>query len=256
MRKQLARGFTLIELLVVIAIIAILAAILFPVFAQAREKARMASCQSNLKQMGTAFQMYTQDYDETYPGASPGNWDDCSVMPAKGGWGGWVGNLLIPYTKNTEIYQCPSRRNLITVNNNCATVPYTRVSYSFNYRTLWGAQLAALNESAELLTMWDSGTGWADCGYMSTCGTWANRDVCWYVLKTGKPLQPGMNCGANHQNASWHNDGNNYLYADGHVKWARWDQLRWNNLANLPRNHVDYGRNLMSPATAADYGIQ
>jgi prepilin-type N-terminal cleavage/methylation domain-containing protein len=60
-------GFTLIELLVVIAIIAILAAILFPVFAQAREKARQTTCVSNLKQIGTAFMMYVQDYDETYP---------------------------------------------------------------------------------------------------------------------------------------------------------------------------------------------
>src|SRR5437660_5346619 len=63
--KRERRGFTLIELLVVIAIIAILAAILFPVFAQAREKARQASCMSNLKQFGVATQMYTQDYDET-----------------------------------------------------------------------------------------------------------------------------------------------------------------------------------------------
>ena len=64
---QNKRGFTLIELLVVIAIIAILAAILFPVFAQAREKARQASCQSNLKQIGIAFKMYVQDYDEKWP---------------------------------------------------------------------------------------------------------------------------------------------------------------------------------------------
>src|SRR6266542_2865473 len=67
MHRRKRHGFTLIELLVVIAIIAILAAILFPVFAQARAKARQATCLSNLKQLGTAFMMYAQDYDETYP---------------------------------------------------------------------------------------------------------------------------------------------------------------------------------------------
>src|SRR5579872_123944 len=68
-----SRAFTLIELLVVIAIIAILAAILFPVFAQAREKARQATCQSNLKQLGIATMMYAQDYDETYPKLEDGS---------------------------------------------------------------------------------------------------------------------------------------------------------------------------------------
>jgi len=78
-------GFTLIELLVVIAIIAILAAILFPVFAQARDKARQASCLSNCKQMGTAWMMYTQDYDETFPSSQPLNvWDDCATMKDRG----------------------------------------------------------------------------------------------------------------------------------------------------------------------------
>jgi prepilin-type N-terminal cleavage/methylation domain-containing protein len=72
MSQRKSGGFTLIELLVVIAIIAILAAILFPVFAQAREKARATSCLSNQKQLGIAFLMYTQDYDDTFPLASPG----------------------------------------------------------------------------------------------------------------------------------------------------------------------------------------
>src|SRR3989475_4292561 len=85
------RGFTLIELLVVIAIIAILAAILFPVFAQAREKARQATCQSNIKQIGTACMMYCQDYDECYPKLEDGS-------PARM----TVANVLDPYIKTSK----------------------------------------------------------------------------------------------------------------------------------------------------------
>jgi prepilin-type N-terminal cleavage/methylation domain-containing protein len=105
MRKtQSRKGFTLIELLVVIAIIAILAAILFPVFAQAREQARKASCLSNCKQLGLATQMYAQDYDDTLPG-----WPDPSKHPLYATWG-WalVVPLLDAYVKNTNIWSCPS----------------------------------------------------------------------------------------------------------------------------------------------------
>ena len=93
-----SRGFTLIELLVVIAIIAILAAILFPVFSRAREKARQTSCASNMKQLGLAVMMYAQDYDETLP------------IPFSGlGW--WTGTWkerIFPYVKNIQVYACPS----------------------------------------------------------------------------------------------------------------------------------------------------
>jgi prepilin-type N-terminal cleavage/methylation domain-containing protein/prepilin-type processing-associated H-X9-DG protein len=92
------RGFTLIELLVVIAVIAILAAILFPVFAQAREKARQASCQSNLRQYATATAMYVQDYDETFPMASYLSGTCIATFY-------WAVN---PYVKNAAVTQCPT----------------------------------------------------------------------------------------------------------------------------------------------------
>lgn len=101
------RAFTLIELLVVIAIIAILAAILFPVFAKARESARAASCKSNLKQIVTASMMYSQDYDE-YIVTSYGNYVQPSVtQPGVTRQTYWMG-LILPYTKNLGIYICPS----------------------------------------------------------------------------------------------------------------------------------------------------
>lgn len=101
------RGFTLIELLVVIAIIAILAAILFPVFARAREAARATSCRSNLKQIGTAMQMYSQDYDEVLTPAyiyyDPG----LTILA-------WYPDVLNPYVKNAAIWYCPSDTQRIT----------------------------------------------------------------------------------------------------------------------------------------------
>ncbi|MBC7808384.1 MAG: prepilin-type N-terminal cleavage/methylation domain-containing protein [Akkermansiaceae bacterium] len=117
-RNAPTKAFTLIELLVVIAIIAILAAILFPVFAQAREKARQTSCLSNQKQSGLGFLMYVQDYDEQFPAVGPGTGiNDPNIFVTdiygKKQTGDWLEirfctALLLPYTKNTQIYFCPS----------------------------------------------------------------------------------------------------------------------------------------------------
>ena len=112
---RLRPAFTLIELLVVIAIIAILAAILFPVFAQAREKAKQSTCTSNMKQIGISLMMYTQDYDETYPTnswdlAPVGTTDSDSGNPNYRTRFNWIWQLL-PYTKNRQIWRCPSDPN-------------------------------------------------------------------------------------------------------------------------------------------------
>jgi prepilin-type N-terminal cleavage/methylation domain-containing protein/prepilin-type processing-associated H-X9-DG protein len=137
------RGFTLIELLVVIAIIAILAAILFPVFAKAREKARQSSCLSNVKQIGLAVMQYKQDYDECWP------WELYNVtwqptVPL--GWGGEIG----PYVKNSQIFMCPSATTKVNcsyiwnlslnfVSDGTITDPSTRIFMGESTTDAWWA---------------------------------------------------------------------------------------------------------------------
>src|SRR5204863_4220855 len=117
MRSQMGRGFTLIELLVVIAIIAILAAILFPVFAQAREKARAISCLSNTRQAGHAWAMYSQDYDETTP----------PQLTRAGYW--YV--VLQSYMKNWNMMMCPSRSDTVCADPNNPFTPRC-LGYGYN----------------------------------------------------------------------------------------------------------------------------
>jgi prepilin-type N-terminal cleavage/methylation domain-containing protein/prepilin-type processing-associated H-X9-DG protein len=263
-RRVSARAFTLIELLVVIAIIAILAAILFPVFAQAREAARKTSCASNLKQIGTSWTMYIQDYDERIGSANPPpDWGHCPTMPGRSQFGGWEGNILAPYIKNTQVFKCPSSSGF-GVNNNCANMSYTVASYAYNYASLqvWscaaaasvGKGLAEIDRPADAMVFWDSVTGWADCGFMSGCGIWTERDVPVYLAKKGRPLVGGMSSGwigaDNLARETPHSMTMNVVFADGHVKNSDWDRLKWGQLNTfIPSTHADYNAPITSTPT-------
>jgi prepilin-type N-terminal cleavage/methylation domain-containing protein/prepilin-type processing-associated H-X9-DG protein len=154
-RGRRSRGFTLIELLVVIAIIAILAAILFPVFAQAREKARAISCVSNMKQLATCVLMYAQDYDETYPIGVQNDWNNSWPVAVQ------------PYVKNLGVFRCPDDGNLTQPD---WTVGWAGVPISYTCNGLFG---------------WTGSTN-ATVGPMGMAQNWLNPMVG-TLSQTGKP---------------------------------------------------------------------
>lgn len=251
LRKRATRtGFTLIELLVVIAIIAILAAILFPVFAQAREKARQTSCLSNLKQIGIGVMMYAQDYEETFP---LGGLNDTNGTLTR-----WHADIL-PYMKNNAIRNCPDSQYPVTGN-----AANSRTNYGFNssliYYTLLpvttppqtsltSINLSQLVAPSGLVMLGDTAqldntklvTGVPDYTAPGNWLKYVTSNVDWnmigpYTWKPGNPDTPGSTAYRWYRDASgntsyyrrpvpYHNGGANMAFCDGHAKWVKIEQL-------------------------------
>lgn len=219
--KQHRVGFTLIELLVVIAIIAILAAILFPVFGRARENARRSSCQSNLKQIGLGIAQYTQDYDEKMPYILP---DPEKVGPPGKFVSEYIvwGDVVQPYVKSMQIFTCPSNSLPKPVPAPSGSPLPTISDSNFHYvptvykdiEGMWiefinfggGAAptaLAAIDSPSETLSIGERKPAGSPYGYVVTSPSNGGA-----FTTMGKP-------------SDLHLDGGNWLFGDGHVKWMR-----------------------------------
>jgi len=189
---QMARarrsGFTLIELLVVIAIISILAAMLMPVFSRARAKARQASCQSNLHQLGIAIKMYIEDYDEFMPlwsqaGGAP---DGSGRLP---GYAGTWDDSIQPYVKNRQILICPDN-------------PYGTQYRSYSMpRYVSGIEIGRIRNVVEAVMLMEKGA------YVP--GTWEDAAAENFHQSTSQVPDQRY----------FHFDGKNFLFLDGHGKW-------------------------------------
>ena len=194
------RGFTLIELLVVIAIIAILAAILFPVFARAREKARQTSCLSNLKQIGLSLLMYTQDYDEVLPPSGQYVTPDILFDPNVGRMYWFL--LVYPYVNNANVFSCPSDSSKL-IRSGGATTTHPDwpdgVNYTYNLRAHQVALGDVVHPPAFLLVVDGSNNYFRLRRYDEN-----TTNYVWALTR--------------------HNDGWNGTFADGHAKWSN---LKW-----------------------------
>ena len=199
--KHVTRGFTLIELLVVIAIIAILASILFPVFARARENARRSSCQSNLKQLGLGVAQYKQDYDERFP-------IGYYAVGSPATYTTW-GTTVQPYVKSTQIFRCPSSTN--TVNIGSLNGPRDN-DYPINsaITQFWSGSSWDTNNSCNV-----SNTGPVhDSEIENAVNTTLIIDGDYFAY-SNLYAENGYNIKPRHF------EGYNIAFADGHVKWLK-----------------------------------
>jgi len=202
MHSRSQKGFTLIELLVVIAIIAILAAILFPVFAKAREKARQASCLSNVKQICMAHMMYSEDYDGMFTrcGSNYTYFDPSVRWPSR----------LMPYVKNQQIFVCPSKRpSNYAAGTDPNTGPWTSPGqdYGMNARFCcvpsgW-AGTPGIPPIASYTDLWDSDPA----NMLLVADNDGNYLYCGWISDTYPAYR--------------HNGGCNVGYCDGHAKWHK-----------------------------------
>jgi prepilin-type N-terminal cleavage/methylation domain-containing protein/prepilin-type processing-associated H-X9-DG protein len=250
--SRLRRGFTLIELLVVIAIIAILAAILFPVFAQAREAARKTSCLSNLRQISMAAAMYTQDYEEMMPGPALRRVGATEPTPYGNYWWGtrWMvwPELILPYNKSVEIYTCPSKRDWpyhgygMNVNSSNDDFPNTPTPPgNWHDGTSSGAtkpgqrsvSLSELNAPANTVWFYDSNpaifqAGITDWTEMENLTTQFPADALEATVDGSQQIAVILMLAGGRAERStiirdpWrHAGGMNIAYCDGHVKWVK-----------------------------------
>jgi prepilin-type N-terminal cleavage/methylation domain-containing protein/prepilin-type processing-associated H-X9-DG protein len=237
------RGFTLIELLVVIAIIAILAAILFPVFAQAREKARQTTCLSNCKQVSLGLMMYMQDQDGAGPIGYYNSANYCGNNPDMRCW--W--EAALPYIKNDGVFGCPSASSTIRGimiaprTSGSAGRVYPTAGLTLGYSFALGAvnvnngpgNVATCPEPARVFMFGDNGNGnpygW---GYQIAFAQIQKADPSNIAPPWGTGTIPADD------NITRHHGGSNICFLDGHAKWMRWQQLAMLNPTDAPAGAV------------------